>query len=394
VKKSSKVFKSEDAVEMFDAMAKWLAANQVSQKDDPNRGAVYFPTEDRFCNRDTACMARIFMRQLTRTEDNSWREKAALARDYVLHAQKPIGGFPELRGREESDKASTVNTSIVAANLIKAYELGLDCGTRDLDALAKMADFVMTLEWKPGAFYHDTNHASAFKDRWGDEGSHLDCQNTTALAAMILQRVYYFLETKGGNPKTTWLKAAGRAVEHLLEGQSDTGQWPYFFDAKWEDAGHHAMCIFYLAKAASFSAHADNPEVSNALQRGARWVIDKALLQTKLGTKINWARSRTACLYFTSEYFFIAAALALMSNLDAQNGDEHRHEALELMRYVRTDLWDNVNYETEGPFRLTEAGIKIGYAWFGQSMGWAAYQLDELIENMGWWEKSIPEKKK
>jgi len=393
MKNKPEEFGRGEAVGMFGEMAAWLAAHQVALRDDPNLGAIYFPTEDRFCNRDTACMARAFMRQFQLTGDDAWREKAALARDHVLRVQKPGGGFPEMRGRAESDAGSTVNTAIAAANLIKAYELGLDCAARDLDALARMADFELTLEWKPGAFYHDMNHLRTFKDqtgtvRWGDEGSRLDCQNTTALAAAMLQRVHRFLAARGGEPKAAWLAAAGRAVAHLLEGQAPDGQWPYYFGASWKDAGHHAMCLFHLAEAAAFPPHDRNPAILEALRRGGRWLMDDALLQTKRGTKINWARCRSACLYFTTEYFFIAAPLARLANLDAQNGDECRHEALELMRYVRSDLWDNENRDNEGPYRLTEAGIKLGYAWFGQSMGWCAYQLDELIEQMGWWEQT------
>lgn len=384
-------FGRKDAVGMFEEMVAWLAAHQVALRDDPNCGSIYFPTEDRFCNRDTACMARIFMRQFQQGGGDTWRRKAALARDHVLSVQKPNGGFPEMRGRVESDAGSTVNTAIAAANLIKAYELGLDCEERDLDALGRMAEFEMTLEWQPGAFYHDTNHLRTFKDQtgrvhWGDEGSHLDCQNTTALASMALQRIYYFLEARGGKPKTTWLDAAGRAVAHLLEGQDSAGQWPYHVGASWKDAGHHAMCLLHLAEAAAFPPHDHNPAILEALQRGAHWLLDDALLQTKLGTKINWARCRSACLYFTTEYFFIAAPLARLAKLEANNREEYCHEALELMRYVRSDLWDNANYDSEGPYRLTEAGIKLGYAWFGQSMGWALYMLDELIEQMGWWE--------
>jgi hypothetical protein len=388
MKNINKEFNREEALQMFEEMVTWLSKNQVIKPGDPNRGAIYFPTEDRFCNRDTACMARVFMRQYVLTGDDSWLKKAALARDYVLRVQKSIGGFPEMRGLEESDEASTVNTSIIASNLIKAYELGLPCGECDLKALKRMAEFVMTLEWKPGAFYHDTNHSQAFENRWGDEGSHLDCQNTTALAAMMLQNIYYFLEERGDKACPCWLNSAGLAVQHLLDGQKENGHWPYLFNAEWQDAGHHAMCMFYLMQAAKYPPHSTNKFIVETLERGARWLIDSALLQTKLGTKINWAAGRSACLYFTTEYFFIAAPLAQIANMGCKDNEEYRHEALELMRYVRTDLWNNQNYDKEGPFRLTEAGIKIGYAWFGQSMGWAIYQFDELIEQMGWWKPS------
>jgi hypothetical protein len=267
----------------------------------------------------------------------------------------------------------------------------MDCDSRDLRALERMADFVMTLEWRPGAFYHDTNHLGEFRHHqtgellWGKEGSKRDCQNTTALAAMMLLRVFHFLDENRGQPRQEWLEAAARAVRHLLDGQTPEGHWPYYFGADWLDVGHHAMSMFYLAGAAEFAPHYGNASVRDALVRGGRWLVDVGLLQTKKGTKIDWAISQSACTYFTNEYFCTAAPLARLAGIDPENRAFWRHEALELLRYVRTDLWNNPNREAEGPFKLTEAGIRIGYAWFGQSMGWSVYQLDDLIEQTGWW---------
>ncbi len=375
-------FTKKEMAAMFEEMANWLADKQVCDEKDSNCGAIYFPTENRYCNRDTACMARAFMRMYNNTGHNSWYKKAALAREHVLKVQKSSGGYPELRGLEESDQGSTVNTAIIAENLIMAYELGLDFAERDLVALAEMADFELTLEWKPGAFYHDTNHMRAFGSRWGDEGSHNDCQNTTALAAMMLRRIYFFLEHQNFTVRNEWLTASDRAIAHLLEGQDEDGQWPYLVGIQKKDAGHHAMCVLYLARAAGLAGISKRPDIVKALNRACRWLIDEALLQTKLGTKINWARSEGACLYFTNDYFITAAALANAALIDENNGREYLKESIELMRYVKTDLWNNCNYEKEGPAKLTEAGIKIGYAWFGQSMGWSVYHLDELLEQL------------
>ena len=373
-------FSKKEITGMFEEMAVWLADNQVYDENDPNRGAIYFPTENRYCNRDTACMARVFMRMYNKTRHVSWYKKATLARDHVLKVQKSNGGYPELRGLEESDQGSTVNTAIIAENLIMAYELGLEFDERDLAALAGMADFELTLEWKPGAFYHDTNHMQAFGSRWGNEGSHNDCQNTTALAAMMLRRIYFFLERQNFAIRNEWLMASDRAIAHLIEGQDDDGQWPYLVGIQKKDAGHHGMSLLYFVRATGMAGISKRPDIVKALTTACRWLIDEALLQTKLGTKINWARSEGACLYFTNDYFIIAAALANAALIDETNGQEYLKESTELMRYVKTDLWNNCNYEKEGPAKLTEAGIKIGYAWFGQSMGWSVYHLDELLE--------------
>ena len=385
-------FGKDEVLGMFDEMVVWLAEQQILDEGHPHYRGIYFRTEDRYCNRDTACAARAFMRQFLVTGDEKWKEKASLARDYVLDVQEENGGYPEMRGRAKSDGGSTVNTSVIAANLIRAWQLGLESGERELEALSRMADFELALEWRPGAFYHDTNHVGAYRHHetdeplWGDEGSRRDCQNTNALAAMMFHRIFSFLEERGGEPESAWLEAAARAVRHLLDGQDRNGHWPYYIDADWLDAGHHGMCLLHLAEAAEFPPHRGNPEIEGALTRAGRWLVEEGLLQTKRGTKVNWAVSRSACLYFTVEYFLVATPLARLSNVDPERRAVWRHEALELLRYVWTDLWDNANREAEGPFRLTEAGIRLGYAWFGQSMGWAAYQLEDLIDQLGWWD--------
>lgn len=388
-----------DLLEMYDQMLGWLGDQQLMKKSDPHYRCIYFVTEDRYCNRDTACAALVFMRQYLRTGVSKWKRKAELARDYVLDVQADSGGYPELRGRSNSDDGSAVNTGIVADSLIRSYELGMKFGQRDLDALTRMADFVMSLEWKPGAFYHDTNHLHAYKHHtsgellWGDGGSNVDCQNTTALAAMSFLRISDFLRENEAKPKEEWLKAAKRAIKHLLDGQDAEGQWPYLFDiensgyAKWRDMGHHAMCMFCLEKCCAYPPYKDDAKIEKALRRAGLWLTEIGLLQTKRGTKVNWALNGSALTYFTTEYFFIAAPLLRMSVLDAKNKKFWQHESLELMRYVRNDLWDNPEFKREGPFHLNESGIFQGYAWFGQSMGWVLYYMDHMIENMGWWKK-------
>ena len=378
---------------MYREMAEWLGRQQV--REGEKVGSVYFPTEDRYCNRDTACAAAVFMRMDGLTGESAWREQADAAREHVLAVQGANGGYPELRGQEHSDEGSAVNTSVIATNLIRSYGAGLACDPRDLDAIARMADFVLTLEWQRGAFYHDTNHTAAFRGpkgdlMWGDEGSQRDCHNTTALSAAMLRRIAGFLEAHGRAPDPLWREAAGRAVEHLLAGQNADGHWPYWAGATWYDVGHHGMCMHHLAEALETADASEREAAIAAIVRGAEWLLDYGLLPGRKGTKIDWAMEHSACVYFTHGYFAVAAPLARLAALDPDSAPRWRREALELMRYVRTALWDNPSAEREGPFRLTEAGLCKGYAWFGQSMGWCLYLLDDLIEQLGWWQGESP----
>ena len=382
-----------DVRAMHDEMVTWLAKQQVTDKNDPHYGAVYYRREDRYCSRDTACAAASFMRQYALTGDAKWKQAAERARDYALQRQKPHGGIPESRHREEADGGSAVSTSIIADNLIRAYRLGLEYGDRDLDALARMAAFELTLEWKPGAFYHDTNHVSACRGEdgklmWGDEGSHKDCQNTTALSAMMLVRIADFLESAGREPDPEWRAAAGRAIDHLVEGQDPQGHWRYWIGVNWLDMGHHGMVMFHLAEAAEHEPLRNRKDVLAALVKGADWLMDAGLMPSKWGTKLDWSIEWGACIYFTHSYFLLSAPLVRLGRLDPERGAQWRHQGLELMRYVRTRLWDQKfgDYETDGPFRPTENDLCYGCAWFGQSLGWCLYLLDDVIEQMGWWE--------
>jgi len=379
IRMSGSDFGPRQLVEMSDAMVAWLGAHQVSDADSPYQGIIYYPTEDRFCNRDTACAAAAFMRQAQRTGDARWLEQARCAREALLRIQFPNGGYPEMRGRTPSDGGSAVNTSIVADNLITAYSLGLEYDERDVAALIRMAHFETTLEWKPGAFYHDTNHQEPNGDEWGAEGSQRDCQNTTALTAMMLRRIHGFLEDRGAGAQPDWLDAAMRAEQHLIASQLSNGHWAYWVGVDWTDIGHHAMVIFHLAQAAGESA---KDALGESLVRGGQWLIDEGLLQTKLGSKINWRREQSACVYFSHGYFLVAAALGRLSRVAPAQRKVWRREALEVLRYVRTDLWDNPETEQEGPLRLTEAGLRYGYAWFGQSLGWCLYLLNDLLAQL------------
>jgi len=385
-------FGKKELLEMYSEIAEWLLENQVTEKNSKYLGSIYYPTEKRYCNRDTACLASTFMRQYRNTGDKKWLEHADLARKNVLSLQLENGGFPELRNLEQSDDGSAVNTSIVAENLIKAYRSGLPYDQKDLSALSRMADFELCLEWAPGAFYHDTEHLGIpqyAKRSWGKEGSKIDCHNTTALSAMMLQRIYYFLKENGCPARQEWLDAASRAVKHLISILNEEKHWPYMNDCKWIDVNHHGMTMYYLLQAGKYEPHCHDEALKTALLESGKWLTEKGLLHTEKGSKPDWAIQQSACIYFTWGYFVMAAPLACLGNIDPANRRYWYNEATELMRYVKTSLWNNQKYEEEGPMKVSEGGLTKGFAFFGQSLGWCLYQMDELLEETNCWPKGI-----
>jgi hypothetical protein len=369
------VFDEAEIVSMYEAMQGWLAGQQVQDKSDPYFGAVWYPSERRYDNRDTGCAALAFWRMFQATGKQQYRAQANLARDYVLAIQEEDGGYAELTfDNKRIDEGSAVNTGMIALSLIRAYEAGFEWSERDIQALSHMADFLLTLEWTPGGFYHDQNHL--FND------TKKDCQNTTALAGVSLCQIHRFLSVNGYEVNPVWMEAAQRTLDRLLEGQDITGQWPYrmgMIDIYPCDMNHHGMLMLLVGELYRILG---DERLLEALILGGQWLVEDALLPTPQGSRHNWTFQRSACLYFTAGYFFTSSALAQLAVLDRDNALYWREQAVELLRYVRNDLWDNPAYETEGPFLLTEAGMAPGYAWHGQAMAWCTYLMDHVLVDL------------
>lgn len=366
---------SDIILQMNDAMTDWLAGQQVQDPQHPYYRAIWYPSERRYDNRDTGCAVLAFWRKFQQTGDERYLRQANLARDYVLDVQEEDGGYAELtKDNARMDEGSTVNTGTIAMSLIRAFEAGLECTERDLAALSRMADFLLTLEWIEGGFYHDENHLY--------KKSKMDCQNTTALAAATLCQTERLLSAHKFPINPEWNAAVTRAIERILQGQDASGQWPYrlgLMDSFPCDMNHHGMLMLMVGELYRVF---DDPRLLDALVVGGQWLTEDAFLATPHGSKHNWAFQRSACLYFTAGYFFTSSALAQLAALDESRRDYWNHHARELLRYVRTDLWDNPQHETEGPFRLTEAGLAPGYAWHGQAMGWCCYLMDHLLHDL------------
>jgi hypothetical protein len=50
-------FGKPEVLGMFTEMVAWLGEQQVADEADPQFRSIFFRTEDRYCNRDTACAA-------------------------------------------------------------------------------------------------------------------------------------------------------------------------------------------------------------------------------------------------------------------------------------------------------------------------------------------------
>jgi hypothetical protein len=367
----------EDVIlQMNDAMITWLARQQIQDAEHQYYRAIWYPSERRYDNRGTGCAALAFWRKFQQSGEEKYLHQARLAKEYVLDMQEEDGGYAELtKDNARMDEGSTVNTGVIAMSLIRAFEAGFECTERDLAALSRMADFLLTLEWIEGGFYHDENHLY--------KKSRMDCQNTTALAAATLFQIDRLLTAHHFPVKAEWKAATTRSIERLLQGQDASGQWPYrlgMIDTYPCDMNHHGMLMLMVGEMYRI---VPDPRLLDALILGGRWLVEDAFLQTPHGAKHNWTFQRSACLYFTAGYFFTASALAQLAVLDEARHELWGYHARELLRYVRNDLWDNPNYETEGPFRLTEAGLAPGYAWHGQAMGWCCYLMDHVLADLG-----------
>ena len=339
-------------------------------------GRIHYPSEGRYDNRGTGCAVLAFWRLYGMTGEDRFADQARLARDTVLNIQEDDGGYAELgRNQVRMDEGSIVNTGLISDSLVLAYRAGLDYDRRDIESLCRMADYMLTLEWLPGAFYHDEGHAY--------RNSKMDCQNTTALAGMSLLHIYDFVKENGGPADPRWLEAAQRTIPRIIAGQEDTGQWPYRLGEieKYPcDMNHHGMLAM---TACEIYSRLPDPDLLDRLIRGAYFLTEDTFLHTERGTKHNWAYQRSACLYFTQGYFLTSSYLALLSQLDKDHGDTWAHEAREIMRYVRTDLWHcpapGYEHLEEGPYRMTEQGLAPGYAFHGQALAWCSYQMDYFM---------------
>jgi len=145
------------------------------------------------------------------------------------------------------------------------------------------------------------------------------------------------------------------------------------------------MVMIHLEEAIEYSLK-NRQDVKKALFKGAEWLRDQGIIQTKWGNKLDWSIEWGACIYFTHSYFMISSALARLGKLDPENKSHWQHESLELLRYVRTRLWDHKfgDYDNDGPFRPSECGLTYGAAWFGQSLGWCLYMLDDCVDQFNY----------
>ena len=379
--------------QMFRDIVAWVKTRQVTNERDLHYGAVY-SEEDKYDFRDTAAAAVCFMHVYKATRDDEWEHRARIAIDYVHKGQcaeprvaptnkEKYGGFVHMISgtwgtdfRQLSDPwpgVDGVDTCIIANLLCTAHELGLPSMERDMRVLRRIATWVENNELRPGVFAHH-------------EGAEHDCQNSNALGAAALTRVYHFLSQRGQRVPNRWLDAAARGIRHCIEGQEAIGEWPYVFATVGRGQAYHeqslpdqGMGLYHFLVACQYPPFNNDPAVKRAALRAARWYLCMTYVDEDSGTiDLDYDRSGQGLCFssFTWCRFTCAASLARMWRLTGET-EPWRHLAVALMEHVRKRRW-NIDDKTRAPVaRSAIPDIKL-HSWI-QAAEWDAVLLHELI---------------
>ena len=311
---------------IFNDIVSWCKRRQVLDPNDLHYGAIY-SEEDKYDFRDAAAAAVCFMHAWHDTKDEDYRRRAVLARDYCYKGQHladpknadQFGGFCQMvhgawgpgmqRLGGELGPATGVETGIIANLLVKLIELGLEPSAQDRQHLRAAAQWMLNNECAPGTFRHH-------------QGASHDCQNSNALGAETIVRVYHALDKFGEKPPKAWLAAARRGLAHVVEGQEAIGCWPYVFakigrgqafsEQSLPDQG---MGTYHFLVACDTPTFRGFPGTQDALRRAARWWLcmsrlDRSGPLVTIDLDDRQARGALKFSKFTWCRFMAAASLA------------------------------------------------------------------------------------
>lgn len=358
---------NDSVLRLWQRMIDWPAGKQVAE--GRCRGAVYYPTENHFCPRESACAMTAFMHRYLVEGDPIWKDRALAAMDYVLDSQEEDGGYAEL-GRDGAriDEGSMVSTAPVACNLIAAVNMGLPAGKRVIECLRHIAEWILKLEWQPGAFYHDENHIV--------RDSRIDCQNTTAMAACAMAGIERFLSAGGEAGHAGLIAAARRAADHLIEGQSADGHWPYTIGAEWLDVSHQGMTLCFVTGLAADDRFSGDTRLVKAVGRGADWLLSSGIRDDG---SLNWEIETSWNRYLTQSYFLVATALNRAATLNTDRREDYLRAVSCLLNYVVDNLDAGDDYDAVGPLKVKEDGEQYRDGYPHQYLAWNASLLGEIL---------------
>ncbi len=380
---------------MFDDIVGWCKRRQVLDPDDIHYGAIY-SEEDKYDFRDAAAAAVCFTHAWKDTGDDEYRRRAVLARDYCYkgqHMDDPsnrarFGGFCHMihgawgpgMQRLGGELGSTVGveTGIIANLLVKLIELGLEPSAKDVEHLRAAGVWMINNECSPGTFRHH-------------EGASHDCQNSNALGAEAIVRVYYALKKLGHEPPEEWLTAARRGVVHYVEGQEAIGCWPYVFakigrgqafcEHNIPDQG---MGAYHFLVACDTAAFGELPGADDAMRRAARWWLsmsrfDRSGPMVTIDLDDREARGTLKFSRFTWCRFMAAASLIRIAEATGEE-EPWRQLALCYMEHVDTKLRNRTDLE-RAPFRRATSEEMTLCSWI-QAVEWAGVLLREMEERL------------
>ncbi|MBT3377024.1 MAG: hypothetical protein HN742_16320 [Lentisphaerae bacterium] len=387
-------FDVPDLEHMAEGLVQWAASRQVLDSGHPYAGAVY-SEEDKYDARDAAAATAAFADAWARTGDETWRERAMMARRYVcrnqvrepgnlprhggfVHMVHGIWGVDFRRLTSPYPGIDGVDTSVVIHLLCRAVDAGLPFTEPDRQVIREAVQWIASNEAMPGVFLHH-------------EGARHDCQNMNALALSALVRGYSTLSEAGDSPPRAWLDAAERGIDHYLDGQEAIGVWPYIFGhtgargQAYDSANipDHGIGLYHLTRVLDRAPLAGHDRLRNALRRAARWYLCTARLdgdtidldydrRPELGNDICFAG-------FTWCRFTAAATLVRVARW-CDDGGPWAELALCLMEHVRRKRW-RADDPSKAPV-VAHARPEAKLATWCQTAEWDAVMLREMIEDL------------
>jgi predicted dehydrogenase len=316
-------FGRDDIISMGDELAGWLLENWAAdQAGALRRGAC-----------ELSYLVPCFMRRYKIFGDRKWFESALSLKDCVLSPQLKSGGFSAVGGGRGGSNRLTSAVSVITENLMEAYNLGLSCDERDLNALSRMADFE----------FARCKRLKKNKDA--------DLDVSVRHAALTVREIYLFLRGRG-RVNQDWLEISTRILELPNPKFAEDRETSRLEKTGKTELNRHLAVIYHLLKSREHETFARRQSIDTALIERARWLVKNILLHTEKGSTPDWPAAGPG---FTWIYFVLASEFARAGGIDPRNRRYWHNEAMELMRYVRASLWSiSSSSAGRGPVKFSE----------------------------------------